>query len=114
MRYLYLAIISLYMNPVQTKDVRARNEYNNALHEVYRWGLLEKVSDEDTTDFFVKCDLKLRTVDGPLETKIKQTIDSRTNPVAKYKSSPNIKILWENLWEWTISGWMLVYLYFFW
>lgn len=64
-----------------------------------RRGLLEKVSDEDTSDFFLKCDLKLRTVDGPLETKIKPTIDGRTNPIAEYKSSPNIKILWENLWE---------------
>lgn len=89
------------MNPVQTKDVRARNEYNNALHEVYRYVFSVEVSDEDTSDFFLKCYLKLRTVDGPLETKIKQTVDGRTNPVAKYNPppSPNIKILWENLWE---------------
>lgn len=47
---------------------------------------------EDTSDFFLKCDLKLRTVDGPLETKIKQTIDGRTNPVAKY-NPPSSQIL---------------------
>lgn len=85
-------------------------------YEVYCWGLLEKVFDEDIMDFFVKCDLKLRIVDGFLEIKIKLIIDSWINLVVKYKFFffLNIKILWENLWEWIILGWMLVYLYFFW